>query len=177
MPSKKVKDSKRFKQTTLFYPPKPAKRNTKEHSINKISAKTAHSSSSDDGGSVSSKDEDVARPSKLTHKKRLTRLASESPSEEPNPPAQVASTSQNDSDIEDLVPRKRRRLHRRSSDTIADIDNVDQLAGEVDEEGIFGFYFISSYEFQCFHLDILESRLRIRNKRSSYQKNLEKLKR
>jgi len=184
MPSKKGKDSKRLKQTTLFDSPKLTKRNPKELSIKKISAKTAHSS---DGGGihfgpvtvVSSEEEDVPSPSRLKHKRRLTRLASESPSEELNPLAQVNSTSQSDPDIEDLVPRKKRRLRRRSSDnSIAEVDNLDQLVDEVDEEGILDFTSLRpTYELQHFHLDILDSRLRIRNKKSSYQKNLEKLKR
>jgi hypothetical protein len=140
MPSKKVKDSKRLKQTTLFDSPK---RNLKKHSIKKLSAKTAHSSDDGDMNSgpvtfVSSDEEDVPSPPKLSHKRHLTRLASESPSEA----AQLSSASQNDPDT---VPRKRRRIRRRSSENdIAEVDNMDQLVDEVDEEGVFRIYLLRS---------------------------------
>lgn len=151
MPSKKAKDAKRLKQTTLFDSP-ISKRNPKQHSSPSFSTQTIKKESthsSDDGGIHlgavalgSSDEEDMPSPSKRTHKRHPICLASESSSEEPYPPAQVAPTIQIDIGIEDLVPRKRRRLRRRSSEVGADED-IDQLVNEVDEEGVFVFLFTS----------------------------------
>ena len=124
---------------------------------------------------VSTDEEDRPKPSKLTRKRCFTSDSSES-----NVPTQVASIS---IDVEDLVPMKKRRLRRRSSTSDDGVvngdDDTDQLVDEVDEKGVFKFNFLCPMTTKtlAFYPDILDSRLRSRTKKSSYQKNLEKLKR
>jgi hypothetical protein len=151
MPAKNTRDLKRLKQTTLFDSPRLL--SNRKSSTSKVTKDNSAKPAPSDGGVqfgpsksltvVSSDEEDVPSPSKLTRKRRIPRLASESPSEEPYPSALVASSSQVDSD--DMVPSKRRRLRRRRSVEDASAngdDDTDDLVNEVDEEGLSLFNFV-----------------------------------
>jgi hypothetical protein len=86
--------------------------------------------------SVSSGDEDGPSFSKVTRKRNSKRLVSESDAEKSSPKAVFVPTL-DDGDVEDSVPRKRRRLRRRfSPDVVADSsdEDVDRLKDEVDQE-------------------------------------------
>jgi len=89
-----------------------------------------HFAPTDERGSISSDDDAVPTPSKLTHKRNLTRFVSKSSSEEENMPPKARV----DSEVEDATPRKRPRLRRRWSTEGKASDEQDNLSDEVDEE-------------------------------------------
>ncbi|CAA7271678.1 unnamed protein product [Cyclocybe aegerita] len=190
MPPKKkardARDSKKLKQTKLFESPKsspPVKWQTRQAANQHPPASASKrpeplfcDSSSDEIGdihfvpktpevvSLSDSDEDIPISPKSTRKRRLTRRSSPSGSDKEPDSSPITRKADKSDDSDDSPPRKRGRLlRRRPSPSTADATDSDEhiadIANEVDEERI------------------LEDRLRTRNKKSAFQKNLEKLKR
>ncbi|KAJ3516629.1 hypothetical protein NLJ89_g1006 [Agrocybe chaxingu] len=188
-PKKKARDArgaKKLKQIKLFESPKsspPIKRQTRRTVNQHPSASTSkkpeplfYDSSSDEIGdihfvpktpevvSLSDSDENIPVSPKSTRKRRLTRRSSPSGSDQEPDSSPITKKADKGDDSDDSPPRKRGRLlRRRPSPSTADAADSDEhiadIANEVDEERI------------------LEDRLRRRNKKSAFQKNLEKLKR
>ena len=159
MPPRRSKGSKRsLRQATLFetsplvkkqstkspkhYPGTPStststvkgkvKRTRMSSSPDDSDIGAIHFAPTDDRGLISSDDDAAPTPSKLMHKRNLTRFVSKSSSEEDNMPSKARVS---DSEVEDKTPRKRPRLRRRrSTEGKASDEQMDNLSDEVDGE-------------------------------------------